>query len=128
MLSTNICTRLPPASPCGFVVDNAPYWTAVSIRMFGKFFLSKSLTLTLKVFVCVKATSVPGDMASTSLSVCSTRPPVCEISCEKIDWMSVKISFAVATTTPAVEIHRVPPADFVAGVRLADRFGSLRNP
>ena len=42
--------------------------------IFGKFFLSRSNTFTLKVFVAVRATSDCGDMARTNFESASTNP------------------------------------------------------
>src|SRR5579859_2182442 len=68
------CMKLPAAWPCGLLVESTPYWTAFSTRRFGKFFFSKSLTLTLNELVVVKAASLCGESANVMRVSRLTRP------------------------------------------------------
>src|ERR1700723_1666101 len=114
--SAIICTTSPPAEPCGLEVVSAPYCTADTTRRLGKFFLSKSSTFTLNDLVCVSAISDCGDRPSVIFVLAFVSPADCRTRLRYNDWISEKISFAVAVTTPDVT-HLLLPNAFGAGVR-----------
>src|ERR1700730_17230102 len=80
--------------------DPDSYCMAACSVLFGKFSLRRARTLTPKELVAVMAIAVLGEMQSLTFAFWSTRPFASATNWIQIDWMSLKISFAVATTWP----------------------------